>query len=367
MTIHWVILILVPVLVAQRLLFRYLGMRKLSYERAFSVRSCFEGERIEMIERIRNEKRLPVPWLRVESQLRSGLLFGGGDNLDVSSGSLYQNHASLFSLGGRRQITRRHQVRCAKRGVYRLTSAAISSGDLFGLFRAWRTVSLNAELTVYPLPAERSELGLPAHSWQGDVAVRRWIMEDPFLVSGVRTYQNGDPLKNVNWGATARTGTLQVRKHDYTADYRLAVLLNVEDHAGMWQAVTDTELIEHGIRKAAGLMQLAEEQGLAFGFASNGHDLDDPARHIATSRAAGREHLIHVLDAMARLVVHRCVPFEALLGDVLADEEERCDIVVVSAFWSEAIEEAAALLRQRGHQVNWLPIEAPADEEADLS
>ncbi|MFC4101151.1 DUF58 domain-containing protein [Paenibacillus xanthanilyticus] len=367
MTIHWVILILVPVLVAQRLLFRFWGMRKLSYERAFSVRTCFEGERIEMIERIRNEKRLPVPWLRVESQLRSGIVFGGGDNLDVSSGSLYQNHASLFSLGGRRQITRRHPVRAAKRGVYRLSSAAISSGDLFGLFRAWRTVPLNAELTVYPLPAERSELGLPAHSWQGDVTVRRWIMEDPFLVSGVRAYRDGDPLKSVNWGATARTGTLQVRKHDYTADYRLTVLLNVEDHAEMWQAVTDPELIEHGIRKAAGLMQLAEEQGLAFSFASNGHDVDEPGRHVSTLRAAGREHLMQVLDAMARLIIHRCIPFEALLREAGADEEERCDIVVVSAFWSDALEDAAELLRQRGHQVNWLPIETPADEEADLS
>ncbi|MFB9330400.1 DUF58 domain-containing protein [Paenibacillus aurantiacus] len=364
MTIHWVILILVPVLAAQRLLFRYWGMRKLSYERTFSVQSCFEGERIEMIERIRNEKRLPVPWLRVESQLRSGLQFGSGDNLDVSSGSLYQNHASLFSLGGRRQITRRHQVRCARRGVYRLATAAVSWGDLFGLFRDWKQVTLNAELTVYPLPAERSELGLPAHSWQGDASVRRWIMEDPFLVSGVRAYRNGDPLKSVNWGATARTGTLQVRKHDYTADYRLAVLLNVEDHAGMWQAVTDEELIEHGIRKAAGLMQLAEEQGLAFSFTSNGYDLDQPGQHIATSRGAGREHLMLVLDAMARLIIHRCVPFEELLRDVGTDEEERCDIVVVSAFWSEALEEAAVVLRQQGHLVNWLPIEALADEEA---
>lgn len=367
MTIHWVILILVPVLIVQRVLFRYLGMRKLSYEREFSVGSCFEGERIEMIERIRNEKRLPVPWLRVESQLGSGLLFGSGDNLDVSSGSLYQNHASLFSLGGRRQITRRHHVRCAKRGVYRLTSAAISTGDLFGLFRSWKPVPLHAELIVYPLPADRSELGLPAHSWQGDVTVRRWIMEDPFLVSGVRPYRNGDPLKAVNWGATARTGTLQVRKHDYTADYRLVVLLNVEDHAGMWQAVSDKELIEHGIRKAAGMLQLAEEQGLAFGFASNGHDLDQPSLPVWTTRAAGREHLLHVLDTMARLVINRSVPFESLMSEAAAHTDERCDIVVISAFWSDVLEEKAAALRLQGHHVYWLPIESPTGEEAKSS
>ena len=57
-----------------------------------------------MIERLTNGKILPVPWLRVESLLHTGLKFQSDANFDVSNGQFYQNHKSLFSLRGNRQL-----------------------------------------------------------------------------------------------------------------------------------------------------------------------------------------------------------------------------------------------------------------------
>ena len=98
MGIHWYILSAIVVIVIQRFLFRRFGMKRLTYERSFSVRRCFEGDHIEMIERLTNGKILPVPWLRVESLLHTGLKFQSDANFDVSNGQFYQNHKSLFSL-----------------------------------------------------------------------------------------------------------------------------------------------------------------------------------------------------------------------------------------------------------------------------
>ncbi|MBM7563310.1 DUF58 domain-containing protein [Paenibacillus sacheonensis] len=362
MGIHWYIISAVIVIVLQRYLFRYFGMRKVGYTRSFSVSTCFEGDDVEMVEKLVNDKWLPVPWLRVESQLHAGLRFQSDANFAVSNGEYFQNHRSLFSLMGNKQLTRRHAVQASQRGCYRIKSASLTFGDLFGLFSTWKSVPLQVELLVYPLPADRDLIQLPSRSWQGDIAVRRWIVEDPFAISGVREYRPGDPLKMINWSATARTGGLQVHRRDYTADFRLIVLLNVEDHAGMWHAVNDTTVIEHGIRLAAGILQLATEQGLETAFACNGHELDNPASIMKTERGGGHEHLNYLFGQLSKLVIARTLPFDAMLEQLAPEWGERSDIVVISAFMSERIGDMMAKLRKDGHAVDWLPIAA---EEAE--
>ncbi|BBH19949.1 hypothetical protein Back11_12940 [Paenibacillus baekrokdamisoli] len=358
MGIHWYILSAIVVIIIQQFVFRRFGMKKLTYERRFSVSHCFEGERIEMIERLTNSKSLPVPWLRVESLLHTGLKFERNANFDVSSGQFYQNHKSLFSLMGNKQLTRRHSVQCVQRGFYRLSSASLSYGDLFGMFSSHVKLPLKEELVVYPQPVDYSELNFPSRSFQGDIAVRRWIVEDPFTISGVRDYHSGDSLKTINWNATARAGKLQVHRRDFTADYRLMILLNVEDHAEMWDVVKDTELIEQGIRMAAALVQYATEQGLETGFAANGHEIDVPGMPMTVERSSGNEHLLHILEQMAKLVIVREVPFDALLHQLTErwQDEDSYDVVIVSAFMSEKIELAIDKMRSGGHSVDWMPI-----------
>ncbi|WP_219837471.1 DUF58 domain-containing protein [Paenibacillus sp. R14(2021)] len=356
MGIHWYIISAVLVMLLQRFIFRRFVMRKVSYSRSFNVQSCFEGDSVEMVERLVNDKLIPVPWLRVESILHTGLKFQSDANFDVSSGQFLQNHRSLFSLTGKKQLTRRHSVHAAQRGCYRVTSASLTFGDLFGMFSAWRSVPLQVELLVYPQPVDRELLQLPSRSWQGDIAVRRWIAEDPFVISGVRAYRSGDSLKMINWNATARTGNLQVHRRDYTADYRLTVLLNVEDHAGMWDAVNDTSMIEHGIRLAAGILQYATEQGLETGFACNGHELDVPGKVMKVERGGGSEHLTYLYEQLAKLVIFRTLPFHTMLEQLEAEWDEPGDLVIISAFMSEGIQSMMARLRERGHAVDWLPI-----------
>jgi uncharacterized protein (DUF58 family) len=362
MGIQWYILSAVIVILLQRYLFRYFGMRKVGYSRSFNVQTCFEGDAVEMVEKLVNDKLLPVPWLRVESLLHSGLHFESDANFAVSNGEFFQNHRSLFSLMGNKQLTRRHAVQAAQRGCYRITSASLTFGDLFGLYSTWQSVPLDVELLVYPLPADRDLIQLPSRSWQGDIAVRRWIVEDPFAISGVREYRAGDPLKMINWNATARTGNLQVHRRDYTADFRLIVLLNVEDHAGMWHAVNDTAVIEHGIRLAAGIFQMASEHGLEIAFACNGHELDDPGNIMLTERGGGSEHLNYLFGKLAKLVIARTLPFQTMLEQLAPDWGERSDIVIISAFMSEEISNRMAQLRRDGHAVDWLPI---AEKEAE--
>ena len=133
MSVHWLLIVTALVLYLQGKLYQWLGLRGVGYRRYFDVPACFQGDEVQLVEVISNRKLLPLPWLRLESLMQSGLRFHSQANLDISSGELFQNHRSLFSLMPYTQITRRHRIRCLKRGCYDLHTATMTSGDLLGL------------------------------------------------------------------------------------------------------------------------------------------------------------------------------------------------------------------------------------------
>ncbi|MDF2964158.1 MAG: hypothetical protein K0S39_5893 [Paenibacillus sp.] len=354
MGIHWFLIVTLIIVAVQALLFRYFGQRGLTYERYFSKKSCFQGEEVEMVERIANRNLIPVPWLRLESLMHASLKFQSQSNLDINDGSMFQNHKSLFSLMPFTQITRRHRITCSKRGCYRLNTASLTFGDLLGLYKHTMRLSLDVELLVYPKPAELADLTVPSHSWQGDMTVRRWIVDDPFMISGVREYRYGDPLNGINWKATARSGRLQVHQHDYTADHRLMILLNVEDHEKMWSQVNDEELFERGVSYAAAFAQYATRQGMEAGFGSNAYLIDTPRQPVYVEPAGGTGQMTLILETMARLVVARSIPFDDLLEQFAAQSQgaSRMDIIILSAYVSGKMQRTIEQLRYNGNGVD---------------
>lgn len=334
----------------------------LTYTRYFSRNSAFEGDTVEMVEVITNAKWLPLPWLRLESSIQTGLSFGNQTNLDISSGDIYQNHISLFYLRPYRRIKRHHQVVCSCRGLFHLESATLTTGDPLGLSADAKTFPLDLELLVYPQILPLQELPLPNHSWIGDLAVRRWIVEDPFLTSGIREYRHGDTMGSINWKATARTGALQVHKRDYTADHHLMICLNLEDSDTMWRNINDPERIELGIRYAATVAAQALRSGVETGLICNGHLLDGPRESIRIEPSSAADQLELILTTLARLVLDRTVSMSTLLESVVNEAPVDTDYLLISCHQGEKLRLAADQLRLQGNGIEWMEIpvlEAP--------
>uniref|UniRef100_UPI000AE0BB01 DUF58 domain-containing protein n=1 Tax=Paenibacillus phocaensis TaxID=1776378 RepID=UPI000AE0BB01 len=313
MQLPWLIVSTVLILVTLAIVYRWRALKGIRYQRYFTERAVYEGDTVEMVEVIANAKLLPLPWLRLESSIAAGLTFGLQSNLNIHAGEIYQNHSSLFYLRSYRQITRRHQVVCSRRGQYRLESATMTTGDPLGMNTEVKRFPLDLELLVYPRILELQELPLPNHSWLGELAVRRWIVEDPFLTAGIREYRPGDPLGNINWKATARTGELQVHKRDYTADHRLMICLNLETSDSMWKTVVEPERIELGIQYAATVAEHALRSGLAAGFACNARLADGPREPIRMEPDASSDQFTLLLETLARMVLDKTASMIRLL------------------------------------------------------
>jgi len=355
MPLHWFILFAVIVLGLQALIFKLRALSRLGYARTFSKHRLFAQDQVEMTETLRNDKLLPLPWVRLESMLPSSLHFGNQTNLEINSGELLQNHRSLFTLKSYTQIVRRHHITCTRRGVFRLNSATMTAGDLFGMFDAVRTIPLDLELIVYPEIVPLHEIPFSNKSWIGDMTVRRWILEDPFWKSGVRSYQPGDPLKNVHWKATARTNQLQVHQLDFTADRKIMILLNFETTKGMWSKVTHPEMIEQAISYAASIANTTIPQGIETGFACNGTMKSlVKGQPVILPPAAGTHHLTDLFENMAKLELELSASFRTFMEGW--EEAAGTDFIILTAIPLTDMEPLLSRIRLRGNGIEIVEI-----------
>ncbi len=354
MTPIWIMVIVAVLAILQTMYYNRFGLKKVSYTRRFSRERVFEGEKVELVEVLSNAKPIPVPWVRVESRISGDLQFRRQENMGLS---MDRFHKSLFYLGAFSRITRRHEITCLHRGYYDCSLASVVAGDLFGVAHDRADVVGDAKLFVYPAVLKPDELPETALRWQGDVAVRRWILPDPILVSGIRAYRSGDPQKDVHWRATARTGSLQVKQRDYTVSPQALLVLNcqISDRQVGAMEPEDEAYLEGGVRICAALAAWCVRSGVNVGFLTNGEsrlpeiDLRIPPR-------CSEAQLERILEALAVLKIKMTLDLHVLLDRQIEQAVTDMDILIVSAYWSEVLEERAVKLRRLGNSVTWQKI-----------
>ena len=335
----------------QAVLTGWLGLRGFSYERSFSKGEVMPGEQVELVEVIRNRSPLLLPWIRLETRIPPSFGFRTREEVDLRG---RHDLKSVFSLLPFSQITRRHRVTLGQRGHFCLTQAAMTQGDLLGIRPVARDVEAPAEIFVYPALLEEGELPIFPSDPQGEVPVARWIQPDPFLIGGIRAYRPGDAERSIHWAATARTGTLQVKVHDFTSDPGLVVLLNGQRREEQWGELSDLEqpIIEYGISLAATLCLQALQQGKEAGFGAN-LPLDEADYCTFLPPQPGDPQAL--LRQLACLRIRCLRSFPTYLEELPAITGQ--DILILSCYDCEALQLQAERLRRMGNTVSFLSLE----------
>ncbi|WP_339277073.1 DUF58 domain-containing protein [Paenibacillus sp. FSL W8-0426] len=368
MALLWLIVVGGVVIGLHGLVFGRPALRRMTYAREFSKRRCYAGEQVEMIETIANEKRFSVPWLRLEAMMPGSFIFRSGSGVDISQGDIYQNHKSIFTLKPFTRITRRHPFTCARRGIYTMNTVTMTGGDLFGLWSFSKPLPVELSMVVYPALVAEEDMPAIYQIWQGEVEVSRWIVEDPFLILGVRPYGPTDPMNRIHWKASARTGELQVYKQGWSADPQSWIIVNVQESAEMWSVVTRPDVIERALSYAATVAGDAVRRGLPVGFAHNGYRAKGGQDPLRIEPDYGTPHLELLLEAMAEVELKCMTPMEQFLrteaeyGELA---EQAYSYLLITSYVSEAMEREIARLQEQGHKVTILPVvEVQTDSRA---
>lgn len=363
MSIGWTVFVLLITALILRILYKRRAFRHIEYTRRFRDASVFAGEATEMIETISNRKLLPLPWARAESRMDTNLLFASDEDSTISHG-LY--HKSVFALMPYSRITRRHNFQALKRGLYCLDSVTLTAGDPIMMGETTKTIGLSAHLAVYPRLLSQEELPFSFHSWLGELAVRRWIIPDPFLRVGTRPYEPGDGMHLIHWKATARTGSLQVHRNDYTADPHLMIALNIDTTPELRDPIPEPERIEYALSLAATVAERAVRSGVPVGFMTNARCVGHPEEIVYLASRCSREHLVRLFHILAGVQIRRSLSLFTVLEEEVRRRPSGMDYLILSTYMTDRLSGQMHGLRSLGNSVQTVLLpEIEPVEEAD--
>lgn len=326
------------------------ALRRVDYRRELSHTRAFPGDAVTLTITITNRKPLPLAQIQIFDALPNGLR--ALDAPVIFSGSR-QTSLLRRSTGLRwyERVIWRYRLRCERRGAFHLGPAQAQSGDPFGLYRSDATFPADATLLVYPRLLALADLGLPARDPLGLMRAPA-LLRDPLRVVGVRDYAPSDPLKDVHWAATARTGTLQTRVYEPATSHTLALVLDLDTFEFYFQGI-DPELVEHLISVTATLARSSLAAGHAVGLYANGAPAaDEHLVRLPPGRSPNQ--LSQIMETLARLTAYSVLPGARLLRLITPELHPGATIVLIGAVAAEPIRATLLRLRELGFRVVWI-------------
>ena len=228
----------------------------------FDTDARYAGGQTKLYEVIENRKRMPLPVLEVGFHTKKELDFADTENTSVSD---YIYKRDVFSVLGMQRITREIAVNCQKRGHYAVSDADLATHTLLYRKRYSIDIETDASIYVYAKMTDVSEIMTVCERMLGTLQCAKRLYEDPFAFRTIRGYTTDDPMKTINWKASAKTGTLMVNTFDSVQSQKAMIFLDVADTGILKQE----SLVEEGIAVAATLLRTLFHQNIETGFAFN--------------------------------------------------------------------------------------------------
>lgn len=263
----------------------------------------YTGEQAQMTEQIENRKRLMLPVLEVSFHIDKKLTFLDCENTNVSD---FVYKRDIFALLGYQRVTRKLTLNCPKRGCYRIDESWLTTFSMLHGRHFSTEAPADAELYVYAARVNVSDIVVTCERLMGNIQCAKRLLEDPFAFSSIREYTVTDPMKTINWKASARTGELMVNTFESTLTEKVMIYLDVED-AGIMKY---EYLVEESISIAASLAQKLIARGMEVGISVNAYNIgfradanssDQTDSEIVTLEpAGGKKHLNSIEQMLAK-------------------------------------------------------------------
>lgn len=310
------------------------------YVRRLSRRRATFGESVSMEIELVNDKVLPLTWLHVREQVPASLRIGGAAVVPAGWRTELQFVVSMLPY---QRMRRRLVVHCDRRGEHLFGPAELRSGSPLGTREQQREIRNETSLLVYPKVVPLSEPLVAGRVPVPDRRVPRSLALDPTRVVGVRQYLPGDPIRHIDWRATARHGDLLVRLHEPATTLSVAIFVDILPPARTTSSVAE-DLTELVISVAASVVSHLVGEGIPTGIFVNGASRGGLVA-IPTSGSAAA--LPSMLEALARVTAAGAVPLERVLFEHRARLAAGTSALVVAADFSGGIPAAMAELRRR--------------------
>ncbi len=313
----------------------------LSYRRRLERPRASFGERVGLEVEISNDKPLPLSYVEIADEVPEGLAIDGGEV--TKSFGRKATLVQVLPLLPYQRVRRRLVIHCDRRGEHRIGPARLTSGDPIGYRRRVEDLHESEHLLVYPKLLALQPAGIASRLLLGETRRQVELVTDPSRVAGVRAYEPGDPLRHIDWRATARAGDLLVRRFEPTLSQRVAVFLDVRvPQFTSWTPAPDE--LEFAVALTASLIAALAQAQVPVGLFTTGSAGGHPPAHTPSRTPQG---LVGMLESLARLVPHGPLFISEILESVCATMARQTSVVVVAGDFPLSTLSAMAHVRRR--------------------
>jgi uncharacterized protein (DUF58 family) len=200
-----------------------------------SADRVFEGDAVTVTVEVTAESRLPL--VEVLGPLPRDATLARG------------RQRAVLTLGPGETGTVEYDLRCAVRGVYDLGLVVVRVRDRWGL-RAWERRHVErAVVRVYPRIAPLRSLPHPLHTRTSAGDYVSGALGEGIEPGDIRQFAPGDRIRQVNWRASLRLGSLYVTQHHRERNAHVVLMLDTLAEVGAPAGTT----LDFSVRAAASL------------------------------------------------------------------------------------------------------------------
>lgn len=313
----------------------------------FSKNIAKYGEDIELIEVAENKKRLPLPFIILKFETPREIRFYDTEKTSTTD-FIYRE--DMLTMKAFSKHTRRIKAKCTKRGYYVFPRVGITTSDLFLVERFTKEFENQASLIVLPEVQKTGITDILTSVTLSELQCRRTLLTDPFSLAGIREYGPNDPMKSINWKASAKTGELMVNRNASTCAQRVHIFVNLEKY----NLKGSKSLLEKSISLAYTYLLELGRLGIPAYIYTNGTDILTGLPAVSeTELGPGSEDVGGVMLAGIDLS-KPAVPFEGVFEKYISGTDRDDFILIISPQFSESFRMYLADVKSTRSSLMWV-------------
>ena len=339
--------ILITVFVVEIVYYRLHALDNLRLKVDFSKNIADYGEDIELIEVAENKKRLPLPFIILKFETPRELRFYDTEKVSTSD---FTYREDMLTMKAFSKHTRRIKVKCTKRGYYVFPRVGITTSDMLLFERFTKEFDNEANLMVLPKVLRTNITEILMSVTLSELQRRRTLLTDPFSLAGIREYGPNDPMKSINWKASAKTGDLMVNQNASTCSQKVHVFVNLD----YYNPKRSTSLLEKSISLTYTYLRDLAELNIPAAVYTNGLDIitEQP---VVSETDPGSATLEERAIKLARIdLTKRASSFTETLEKYIPLTEQDDFILVISPQFSDNLQKQLAEMKLRRPSLHWL-------------
>ena len=324
------------------------AFRRVTHHRTLSNNRAFIGDSLDYTVTLSNDKVLPLIWVDMEDPFPEGLQLIGA-KLKGTGIEMNRQHSIATSLLPYQKASWKYTMKCAARGYHRIGPVRLRSGDIFGFTSVEVHLSDLEHVLVYPRVVDLDQLIFPEQHPIGEARGKRPLYQDQSRFLSLRDYLPTDPMKHIDWKASARRQSLQTKVFEPVVSLKVLIAMNATTSEHAWQG-SNRVFFERTVTAAASVASYCSSLGYSFGLASNAV-ASYSGKWLTVPMGSASTQLTMVLEALAMAGPYSVTSLVDVMKGERASLPPGSTVVLITAIVTRALVQEVEEIEERGYQV----------------